>query len=82
MTHQEVLRAGGMYPLRNGHFVWSEEAFKAAFKPGDIICGYGSRVTGKITAIGEKRFLYIVTRGSQVSERVGTIRTFTGWGKP
>ena len=82
MTHGEVLRQGGKIPLRSGHFVWSSKAFHKEFKVGDIISGYGTRITGKITAIGEKRFLYKVTRGSSVSERVGTIRSYTGWGKP
>lgn len=68
--------------LRNGHFIWSPDAFHREFKVGDIICGYGARVTGKITAIGERRFLFSVTHPSRRDERVGTIRAYTGWGKP
>lgn len=80
MTTAEILRAGGSFPLRNGLRVWSEAAFHEQFKVGDLITGFGSRVVGRITAIGGKRFLYRVTRHDlEFEERVGTIRSFTGW---
>jgi hypothetical protein len=79
---QEILRAGGMYPLRNGRFIFSEDAFKRTFAVGDLI-HFGPRGTGRITAIGSKRFLFRVTRsGGEFNERVGTIRSDKGWGKP
>lgn len=80
-TILESRKSGGKHPLRNGHFIWSVEAFKRAFKVGDIICG-GASITGKITAIGQKRFLFTVTWGGNVRERVGMIESYTGWGKP
>lgn len=77
---QEVLRAGGIWPLRKGGYVWSEEAFRRTFVVGDILQGYSGRVTGKITAIGQRRFLYKVTRHNmEFNERVGTIRQSQGW---
>lgn len=77
-----ILNAGGKVLLRNGKFIYSVKAFKKAFKVGDLIrygvCGG----TGRITAIGDKRFLYRITHSNRVDERVGTIRSMTGWGKP
>lgn len=81
ITHGQVLRAGGAVLLRNGHRIWSPLAFKKAFKVGDLICG-GASITGRITAIGDSRFLYRITRNENASERVGTMRNTTGWGKP
>lgn len=81
MTTQQVLAAGGVYPLRNGKSVWSADAFRRQFKVGDLI-QYGPSVnaTGRITAIGEKRFLFKVTRwNGHFEERVGTIRSAHGW---
>lgn len=82
VTVGRLLRAGESYLLRNGHRIWSEKAFKKRFKVGDLICG-GASVTGRITAIGRKRFLFQVSRGGiEFHERVGMISTPTGWGKP
>jgi hypothetical protein len=83
VTVGRLLKTGESYLLRNGHRIWSEKAFKKRFKVGDLICG-GASVVGRISAIGRKRFLFVVTRGhpDYIHERVGMISTPTGWGKP
>jgi hypothetical protein len=82
MISHQVLKAGGRYPLRDGMWVWSEAAFHEAFKVGDLIQGYGGRVTGRITAIGRRRFLFVETKhAGSFSERVGTIRQARGWSR-
>lgn len=56
------------------------ESFKATFKTGDWIEGFGTCLIFKITAIGDKKFLYLDGNGQ---ERVAKmLNLFARWRIP
>lgn len=68
MTQGDIIRAGGAYPLRNSKFVFSEDAFRRTFSVGDLI-RFGPTATGRVTSLGEKRFLFKVTTHNGTIDR-------------
>ena len=58
---------------------YTVEEFKTAFKTGDLICGWATGLTIRITAIGERRFLALDLL--RKCERVCTMDAVQGWVK-
>lgn len=61
---------------RDGRMRYTAQSFKATFKVGDFISGWGTGVTYQITAIGEQRILMMDGRNK---ERVSLITAQHGW---
>lgn len=57
---------------------YSPAEFKAEFKVGDFICGWGTGLVIEITAIGQERFLG-KSHHKYYWERVNTMDATQGW---
>ena len=71
----EYLKAAYKPSLKKNYY--SPEEFKALFKVGDLVCGWSTGKTVRITAIGHHRFLAL---GYGNREEVNTI-TGNAWVK-
>lgn len=74
------------YRLRNGLYIWTNKSFDGEFKVGDLVMGYVTKRVGKITAIGEQRFLWARTENygepyEFSKESVAKKTAQTGWAK-